>query len=115
MILCDNACRYTKAGGTVTLSLQQEGDLGCFLIEDSGIGIASQDVDRIFDRFFRGENARELDVEGAGLGLSIARSIATAHDAQLELTSTLGAGTTVRVRIPILHETESHPEPFARQ
>jgi signal transduction histidine kinase len=95
--------------------LQQEGDLGCFLIEDSGIGIASEDVDRIFDRFFRGANARELDVEGAGLGLSIARSIATAHDAQLELTSTLGAGTTVRVRIPILHETKIHSEPFARQ
>jgi len=115
MILCDNACRYTKPGGTVTLSLRREGDFGCFVVKDSGIGIASEDVDRIFDRFFRGANARELDVEGAGLGLSIARSIATAHDAQLELTSTLGAGTTVRVRIPILHETESHPEPFARQ
>ena len=96
-------------GGTVHLSLQQEGEFGVFAVKDSGIGIKMDDLDRIFDRFFRGENARDIDTEGAGLGLSIAKSIAAAHDAELEFASTLGAGTTVRVRIPILHEAVIHP------
>src|ERR1019366_5739938 len=53
MILCDNACRYTMQGGTVHLSLQQEGEFGVFAVKDSGIGIKMDDLDRIFDRFFR--------------------------------------------------------------
>jgi signal transduction histidine kinase len=104
MILCDNACRYTKPDGVVTMTLQREGEAGFFTVKDSGIGIAQEDIDRICDRFFRGANARAIDAEGAGLGLSIARSIAAAHHAQLEIASAPGTGTMVRVKIPILWE-----------
>ncbi len=112
MILCDNACRYTKPDGVITISTRREGEFGIFVVKDSGIGIAKADLDRIFDRFFRGANARELDTEGAGLGLSIARSIAAAHHGQLEIASAPGAGTMVLVKIPILHESTSPSRPL---
>ena len=69
------------------------------VVADTGIGIPAAQIPHVFDRFYRAENARE-SAPGAGLGLSIARWIATAHGATVSLDSTPGTGTTVTLRFP---------------
>lgn len=99
-VLLDNAIRYTPAGGTVEVSVTS-GDGGAVLeIRDTGIGIADDERGRLFERFFRGRQARERSAEGSGLGLPIARWAADQHGARMDLTSAPGAGTTVRIDFP---------------
>ena len=100
LILLDNAIRYTPAGGLIKTSLVRSDDRVCLEVADAGIGIAEHDLPHIFDRFFRADPARSRDPGGTGLGLSIARWIATQHDGDVEITSALGRGTVVRVRLP---------------
>jgi signal transduction histidine kinase len=71
-------------------------------IEDTGIGIADEDLPRIFDRFFRADRARSREVPGSGLGLSIARWIAETHQGRIEVESLLGAGSTFRIVLPLV-------------
>jgi signal transduction histidine kinase len=70
-------------------------------VEDSGVGIAEDEIPRIFDRFFRADQARSREVRGSGLGLSIARWIAEAHDGRIEVASRLGAGSCFRIIFPM--------------
>ena len=100
LILLDNAIRYTPAGGLVRASLIQDGDRVLIKVEDSGIGISTQDLPHVFDRFFRADPARTRDPGGTGLGLSIARWIARQHNGEVEISSEADRGTTVRVRLP---------------
>ncbi|MDM4765181.1 ATP-binding protein [Pelomonas sp. SE-A7] len=98
--LLDNAIKYTPAGGRVDLSLSQAGSgRALLLVEDSGPGIASEDSERVFDRFYRGNG--QLRAQGAGLGLAIVKAIADRHGAKLELDRSrrLG-GLAVRVLLP---------------
>jgi signal transduction histidine kinase len=104
LILLDNALKYSKSGGEVQvhLGLCQRGDRRTAVLEvtDSGIGIAPEDLPRIFERFFRASKDRSRRVDGVGLGLSIAQSIAQQHGGEIQIESKLGAGTTVRVFLP---------------
>jgi signal transduction histidine kinase len=68
-------------------------------VRDSGIGIAEEELDRIFERFYRSDKARQRDSGGSGLGLSIARWIAEAHRARIDVQSKLGSGSTFTVRL----------------
>jgi signal transduction histidine kinase len=69
-------------------------------IEDSGCGIAEEDLPHIFDRFFRTDRSRSREVPGSGLGLSIAKWIVDAHGGQIQVASRLGAGSTFTVELP---------------
>lgn len=97
--LIDNAIKYTQPGGRIQVRLSAADSDGVRLqIADSGIGIAPQDQERIFQRFFRGDQSRSQG--GAGLGLSLAQAIARAHGGQITLKSIPGQGSTFRVDLP---------------
>jgi signal transduction histidine kinase len=99
MILLDNAVKFTDRGGEVRVRVSLHEGVPTFVVQDTGIGINSADLSRVFQRFFRGDTARSR-TDGAGLGLSIARWIAREHGAEISLTSELGQGTRVVVTFP---------------
>jgi len=101
-ILLDNAVRYTPRGGTVRVDVQAANGAAMLSVSDTGIGIPAEERPRVFERFFRGTHARAMSHDGNGLGLPIARWIADAHDATLELASAAGGGTVARVTFPSL-------------
>jgi heavy metal sensor kinase len=96
LILLDNALKYTLPGGSVSASVSRARGTIALQIRDTGIGISEHDLPNIFARFYRADEARTRD-GGVGLGLAIARSIADAHHAEIQVTSALGQGTTFRV------------------
>ena len=100
MILLDNAIKFTPAGREVRLSVFADTTSATLVVEDSGIGIPAEQLPQVFDRFYRGDPARGRS-EGAGLGLSIARWIADAHRARIEVSSAERSGTRIEVTFPI--------------
>jgi heavy metal sensor kinase len=98
--LVDNGIKYTPAGGCVTLTLQEEGVWAAVRVSDTGIGLAPEEQERIFQRFYRASEAVSRGDEGSGLGLCIARSIAEAHDGHIEVDSAPGHGSTFTVLLP---------------
>lgn len=104
LILIDNAVKYTPTRGTIKVSLAKSNQSAVVEVKDSGIGIATQDLPHIFDRFYRADKARSREFGGAGLGLSIAHWEAEAHGGEIEVESTLGQGSLFRVRLPLLKD-----------
>ena len=103
-ILCDNAVKYTPKGGTITLGVEAWNG-GCTLIcSDNGSGISSEDMPKIFERFYRSDNARKSESGGHGLGLSIARIIVVAHSGKIRVRSKPGVGTTFAITLPATQE-----------
>jgi signal transduction histidine kinase len=100
VIVLDNAIKFTPAGGRVSLRVGIDNGRAAVFVEDTGVGISHDELPRIFDRFYRGGQARAQG-EGAGLGLSIARWIADAHGGTIEVTSTVGKGTQAAIRFPV--------------
>jgi signal transduction histidine kinase len=98
--LISNAIKFTPAGGSVTLRALRAGDHVNVEVEDTGIGVAADELPRLFDRFYRARTATDGNVGGTGLGLAIAKTIADAHEATLDVASELGRGTTFRFRLP---------------
>jgi two-component system phosphate regulon sensor histidine kinase PhoR len=99
--LLTNAIKFSRPRGSVTLSVEQDGTDAVLRVADDGIGLSSADQRQVFDRFFRARNSTELAIPGMGLGLAIVRGIVAAHHGEVSLTSTLGEGTTVTVRLPL--------------
>jgi signal transduction histidine kinase len=99
LIVLDNAIKFTAAGGSVRLEIATHDGHPEVVVQDSGIGIPPDQLPHVFERFYRGDAARR-QAEGAGLGLAIARWIADAHAARIEVQSEPGAGTRVRVMFP---------------
>ncbi|TFD93292.1 HAMP domain-containing histidine kinase [Cryobacterium lactosi] len=99
--LLTNAIKFSRAQGTVTLSVDHDGTDAVLRVSDDGIGLSAEDQRQVFDRFFRARNSTELAIPGMGLGLAIVRSFVTAHSGTVELASALGEGTTVTVRLPL--------------
>lgn len=98
--LLDNAIAYTPAGGTVTIAtLVREGE-SVISITDTGVGIPQRDQPRIFERFYRVDDARNRETGGTGLGLAIVRHVAEEHGGTVEVESELGWGSTFRIQIP---------------
>ena len=99
--LLDNAIKYTPEGGHIWLRVRTEDRLAVIEVEDTGIGIAPQDQERIFERFYRVDKARSRELGGTGLGLSIVKHITLAHGGDVSVTSSLDKGSIFRIRLPI--------------
>ncbi|MBI4536135.1 MAG: HAMP domain-containing protein [Ignavibacteriae bacterium] len=99
--LIDNAIKYSHIGGSVTLSVERQNGTALFRVEDTGIGIPEQDLERIFDRFYRVDKARSRELGGTGLGLSIAKWIAGLHRGTITVTSELDKGSVFTVQLPL--------------
>ena len=101
-IFLDNAVKYTPEGGSIKVSSTVAGGKVSLSISDSGIGIAPENVNKIFDRFFRIDSEDLVsEANGSGLGLSIAKWIADSHEIKISVASELGKGTTFTLTIPI--------------
>jgi len=98
LIVLDNAIKYTPEGGRVRVDVTAHDGTRSVIVSDSGIGIPSDQLPRIFERFYRGESARS-HAEGSGLGLPIARWIADLHGARISVASD-ATGTRVEVAFP---------------
>jgi signal transduction histidine kinase len=99
--LVDNAVKYNVRGGFISMELRASTGTAEFTITNSGPGIPGAVLPRVFDRFFRGDPAHAGEVEGSGLGLSIAQWIASAHNGTIEIASGASKPTTVTVRLPL--------------
>ncbi len=99
--LVSNAIRYTPPGGTIKLAWRVEEDgSGVFAVTDSGIGIAQEHLPRLTERFYRVDRSRSRATGGTGLGLAIVKHVLLRHQAELEIASELGRGSTFAVRLP---------------
>ncbi|MEV8373559.1 ATP-binding protein [Kribbella sp. NPDC056861] len=98
--LVANALRFTPAGGSVRISGRIDGDEVIIDVIDTGAGIATEDLPKVFDRFWRAEQSRNRHTGGSGLGLPIVRSLAEAHGGTASATSTLDVGSTFTLRLP---------------
>ena len=98
--LLDNAIKYNRRGGLVSLRVENREKEVVLSVSDTGIGIAPEDQERIFERFYRVDKSHSKALGGTGLGLSIVKHAAKIHNAKLELNSVLGSGTTVTVSFP---------------
>jgi signal transduction histidine kinase len=117
MNLIENGIKYTEEGGSIHITLQEEhppplrnqsdrleGEREIFvriIVSDTGIGIAKEDRERIFNRFFRVDKARSREQGGSGLGLSICKWIVEAHQGEIKVESELGKGSSFIVRLPL--------------
>lgn len=99
--LIDNAIRYTKEQGRVEIKLSSKGNLVRCEVKDNGVGIPAKDQKKIFQKFFRSQNALKYQTEGTGLGLFIAKSIIKASKGKMEFWSKEGQGSTFWFEIPV--------------
>lgn len=107
--LVENAIKYTPPGGTVTLSLSKANGQARFQVADTGVGIPEADLPNIFDRFYRVDKARTRAQGGSGLGLSIAKWIAQAHNGDILVSSEVGKGSVFTVVLPTAAEAVEQP------
>ncbi len=101
VILVDNALRYTSEGGRVHVYAGQENGHALLTVHDTGIGIPEAAQPRVFERFYRADDARNRESGGAGLGLAIAQELVEGHGGRISVESTPGAGSTFIVRLPL--------------
>ena len=100
-ILVDNAIKYTPDGGSITLGVRRDSRTCYLSVTDTGAGISAEDLPKVFDRFYRCDEARKSQTSGHGLGLSIARIIVAAHGGHLKVRSKVDAGTTFTACLPL--------------
>lgn len=98
--LCENAIKYNKEGGSVRLTVTQRAEAVCLCVADSGIGIAPEHREKVFERFYRVDKSHSKRSGGTGLGLSIVKHAAQYHHARLTLESEPGKGTTITLLFP---------------
>ena len=102
--LLDNAIKYTPNQGAIRLNVGAMNGHAVLEVADDGVGIPPAALPHVFERFYRVDQTRTDDSESAGLGLSIVKSICSAHGAEVEAQSTIGQGSCFRVRLPLSHE-----------
>ena len=107
--LLDNAVRYTGAQGTVSASLHRSNGQAVLQIADTGEGIPTRDLSRVFERFYRVDNARSRATGGTGLGLAIVKHVVESHGGAVDVVSELGEGSVFTVRLPVLGGDSTPP------
>lgn len=108
LILLDNAVKYTPPGGMILLELSSEGEQAVLHLQDSGVGVAPEDLPHVFERFYRADVSRSPRSGGTGLGLSVAQWIVEQHSGTIRLESQLGVGTSVTVALPLYSTKLEH-------
>ena len=103
----ENALNYTSSGGTVSITIRSGSDQVEIAVADTGQGISPEHLPKVFDRFYRADPAREHSDRGAGLGLSLVRSIMALHGGSAEIGSEVGRGTAVLLRFPVAEITST--------
>ena len=101
MNFVSNAIKYTSNGGRIIMTAGKEEDVVWVSVRDNGIGIPKEDVDKVFERFYRVDKARSRESGGTGLGLSIASEIVNRHNGKIDIQSRLGKGTTITMCLPV--------------
>ena len=99
--LLSNAFKFTDRGGNVQLGVEGVGSEVAITVHDSGVGISAEQLPHIFEKFFQASNQAYAAAKGTGLGLAIAREIVEAHGGTIKVESTLGAGTTFSITLPV--------------
>lgn len=102
--LIDNAVKYTNTGGSVRIAVFVEGSEVIVRVVDTGVGIPANDLDRVFERFYRVDRARSRRTGGTGLGLAIVRHVAANHGGTVRVTSQEGVGSTFELVLPLVDE-----------
>jgi two-component system, OmpR family, sensor histidine kinase BaeS len=102
--LLSNAIRYTSAGGRIAVRFGRRGNLATVEVQDTGMGMTDDVIARVFDKFYRGPEARAADAQGLGLGLSLVRQMIDEHSGSIEVESVQGHGSTFRVLIPVFEK-----------
>jgi signal transduction histidine kinase len=105
--LVDNALRHTREGGTVVVELDAQANEAVMRVRDTGEGIPYRDLPHIFERFYVADRSRARESGGAGLGLAIVKGIVDAHGGSISAESTLGSGTAITIRLPIVRARTS--------
>ena len=100
--LVDNAIRYSRPGGRVEIAVGSRDGEVVLTVHDTGMGIPSRDLPRVFERFYRVDRARSRETGGTGLGLSIVKHVVENHGGTVGVSSELGQGTRFEVRLPAL-------------
>lgn len=98
--LCDNAIKYNRKGGLVSVEIKNENEFAILTITDTGIGIPAEHQERIFERFYRVDKSHSKEIGGTGLGLSIVKHAAKLHNAEIELHSIANKGTEITIKFP---------------
>ena len=98
--LCINAIHYSDRGGSALVTVRDLPEYAELSVSDNGMGIPAQDLDRIFERFYRVDKSHSKEVGGTGLGLSIVKHAAKVHDAEISVRSELGKGSVFTVKFP---------------
>lgn len=104
--LIANAIQYTSAGGCVMVSLESHDRTAFITVKDAGVGIATAEQSRIFDRFYRVDGNRSRTTGGTGLGLAIVQAIVQVHQGSIQVQSELGQGTRFTLRLPLMDESK---------
>ncbi|MFK7803572.1 MAG: ATP-binding protein [Anaerolineae bacterium] len=104
--LVDNALNYTPDPGEITISARSTADFVFVSVHDSGIGITAEELDRVFNRFYRSEDANVRKIAGTGLGLSIAKTFVEMHGGQLTVSSEYGLGSTFTFNLPVVEPSK---------
>jgi two-component system phosphate regulon sensor histidine kinase PhoR len=107
--LIDNAIKYNRPGGRITVRLGRAGADAVLEVSDTGIGIPQESLPRLFERFYRVDKGRSREEGGTGLGLAIVKHVAQAHGGQVDVESRIGQGSTFRVRLPLGEESGEEP------
>jgi signal transduction histidine kinase len=108
--LCENAIAYTDRGGSVSVTLTRQADSVELAVADSGAGIPTRSLNRVFERFYRVDVARSRETGGTGLGLAIVKHVAERHGGTVSASSELGVGSTFRITIPVHQPSRVEPE-----
>lgn len=98
--LCDNAIKYNRRDGSVSVEVKNIGDFAIVSVSDTGIGIPAEHQNRIFERFYRVDKSHSKEIGGTGLGLSIVKHAAKLHNADIVLDSTVNKGTEITIKFP---------------
>jgi len=99
--LIDNALKFNRQGGLISITAEQADDIATVVVEDTGLGIASADLPRIFERLYRGDKSRSNRIEGTGLGLAIVKHLVQAHGGEISVSSELGRGSRFSFTLPV--------------